>query len=191
MVMMHLPLVYLMGNFMLDLQRQILKQPTEESTRRCTTVHGPPGVSKSHRTLKAASPPSPSGSIKNLPDAVSAPEDTHTSVQCLGLTERTAEGEEIPNADLSDTATDDDGDTLKWHLSTNGDDAFTIGLLDGCCSFVCMQNGVVFHFGSNSRDELKRKEYPDHLEATPLDLPDDDDDTPAEKRRKLRLRIDK
>ena len=59
----------------------------------------------------------------------------------------------------------------------------------GCCSFVCMQNGVVFHFGSNSRDELKRKEYPDHLEATPLDLPDDDDDTPAEKRRKLRLRI--
>jgi alpha-tubulin suppressor-like RCC1 family protein len=59
----------------------------------------------------------------------------------------------------------------------------------GCCTFVCMQNGLVMHFGSNSRDKLKRQEFPDHLEATPLELPDDDDDTPSEKRRKLRLKI--
>ena len=49
--------------------------------------------------------------------------------------------------------------------------------------------GLVMHFGSNSRDKLKRQEFPDHLEATPLELPDDDDDTPSEKRRKLRLKI--
>ena len=59
----------------------------------------------------------------------------------------------------------------------------------GCCTFVCTQNGLVLHFGSNSRDDLKRQEFPDHLEATPLELPDDDDDTPEEKRRKLRKKI--
>ena len=59
----------------------------------------------------------------------------------------------------------------------------------GVTTFVCMQNGLVVHFGSNSRDKLKRQEYPDHLEAAPLDMPDDDDDTPAEKRRKLKAKI--
>ena len=66
----------------------------------------------------------------NDPPIFSSTNKCSTSSPCI-VPERTAEGEEIPNAGLSDTATDDDGDTLKWHLSTNGDDAFTIGLLDG------------------------------------------------------------
>jgi alpha-tubulin suppressor-like RCC1 family protein len=59
----------------------------------------------------------------------------------------------------------------------------------GCCSFVCTQRGEVMHFGSQTRDHLRRMDEPDHLFATPLPLPDDDDDTPVEKRRKLRLKI--
>ena len=59
----------------------------------------------------------------------------------------------------------------------------------GCCSFVCTQRGDVLHFGSQTRDHLRRMDEQDHLFATPLPLPDDDDDTPVEKRRKLRLKI--
>ncbi len=59
----------------------------------------------------------------------------------------------------------------------------------GCCSFVATHEGSVFHFGSCTRDALKRQTVPDNLWPTPMEMPDDDDDTPAEKRRKLRLRI--